>query len=146
VFKDNQLDLNKQYEGLPDTLGNVLLAPTRIYVRPVLEVLNKVNIHAICHITGGGFDENIPRVLQPGQGIFVEEGTWEMPAIFPFLEKYGKVEHREMFNIFNMGIGMVLVVDPANRDQVLDMFTKLGEKAFVIGKVTDKEGVDIKLK
>ena len=145
VFKDNQLDLNTQYEGLPDTLGNVLLAPTRIYVRPVLEVLNKVNIHAICHITGGGFDENIPRVLQPGQGIYVEEGTWDMPAIFPFLEKYGKVEHREMFNIFNMGIGMVLVVDPKDREEVLSMFANLGEKAFVIGKVTDKEGVDIKL-
>ena len=145
VFKDNQLDLNTQYEGLPDTLGNVLLTPTRIYVRPVLEVLNKVNIHAICHITGGGFDENIPRVLQEGQGIYVEEGTWDMPAIFPFLEKYGKVEHREMFNIFNMGIGMVLVVDPKDREEVLSMFSELGEKAFVIGKVTDKEGVDIKL-
>ena len=72
VFKDNQLDLNKQYEGLPDTLGNVLLTPTRIYVKPVLQVLEQVDIHAICHITGGGFDENIPRVLQPGQGIFVQ--------------------------------------------------------------------------
>ena len=68
-----------------------------------------------------------------------------MPAIFPFLEKYGKVEHREMFNIFNMGIGMVLVVDPKDREEVLGMFANLGEKAFVIGKVTDKEGVDIKL-
>ena len=146
VFKDNQLDLNTQYEGLPDTLGNVLLTPTRIYVRPVLEVLNKVDIHAICHITGGGFDENIPRVLQPGQGIFVEEGTWQMPPIFPFLEKYGKVNHREMFNIFNMGIGMVLVVNQEDKDQVLSMFDSLGEKAYVIGRVTDKEGVDIQLK
>ena len=68
-----------------------------------------------------------------------------MPAIFPFLEKYGKVEHREMFNIFNMGIGMVLVVDPNDQKQVVDMFEDLGEKAYVIGKVTDKEGVDIKL-
>ena len=145
VFKDNQLDLNKQYEGLPDTLGNVLLTPTRIYVKPVLKVLEQVDIHAICHITGGGFDENIPRVLQPGQGIFVQEGSWEMPPIFPFLEKYGKVDHREMFNIFNMGVGMVLVVHPDDADKTLSLFSSLGEKASVIGRVTDKEGVEIAL-
>ncbi len=147
VFKDNQLDLNKQYETLPDTLGNVLLTPTRIYVKPVLEVLKSVDIHAICHITGGGFDENIPRALRPGQGIFVDEQNWEMPAIFPFLEKYGNVDHREMFNVFNMGIGMVLMVDPKDADQTVKMFNELGEKAYVIGNVTDKEGVvDIRLK
>ena len=147
VFKDNQLDLNKQYETLPDTLGNVLLAPTRIYVKPVLEVLKNVDIHAICHITGGGFDENIPRALREGQGIFVDEHNWEMPAIFPFLEKYGKVNHREMFNVFNMGIGMVLMVDPKDADRTVKMFNELGEKAYVIGNVTDKEGVvDIRLK
>lgn len=145
VFKDNNLDLNKQYEGLPDKLGNVLLTPTRIYVRPVLEVLNKVDVHAICHITGGGFDENIPRVLHEGQGISIQEGSWEMPPIFPFLEKYGKVDHREMFNIFNMGIGMILVVDPQDKDQVLKMFEELGEKASVIGEVTDQEGVKINM-
>lgn len=145
VFKDNNLDLNKQYEGLPDKLGNVLLTPTRIYVRPVLEVLNKVDVHAICHITGGGFDENIPRVLHEGQGISIQEGSWEMPPIFPFLEKYGKVDHREMFNIFNMGIGMILVVDPQDKDQVLKMFEELGEKASVIGAVTDQEGVKINM-
>ena len=147
VFKDNQLDLNHKYDTLPDTLGNVLLTPTRIYVKPVLEVLKNVDIHAICHITGGGFDENIPRALREGQGIFVDEHNWEMPAIFPFLEKYGKVNHREMFNVFNMGIGMVLMVDPKDADQTVKMFNELGEKAYVIGNVTDKEGVvDIRLK
>ena len=147
VFKDNQLDLNTQYDTLPDTLGNVLLTPTRIYVKPVLEVLKNVDIHAICHITGGGFDENIPRALRPGQGIFVDEHNWEKPSIFAFLEKYGKVDHREMFNVFNMGIGMVLMVDPKDADRTVAMFHELGEKAFVIGNVTDKEGVvDIRLK
>ena len=147
VFKDNQQDLNKQYETLPDTLGNVLLTPTRIYVKPVLEVLKSVDIHAICHITGGGFDENIPRALREGQGIFVDEHNWEMPAIFSFLEKYGKINHREMFNVFNMGIGMVLMVDQKDADRTVKMFNELGEKAYVIGNVTDREGiVDIKLK
>ena len=147
VLKDNHLDLNTQYDTLPDTLGNVLLTPTRIYVKPVLEVLKNVDIHAICHITGGGFDENIPRALRPGQGIFVDEHNWEKPAIFPFLEKYGKVNHREMFNVFNMGIGMVLMVDPKDADRTVAMFNELGEKAYVIGHVTDREGVvDIKLR
>ena len=147
VFKDNQLDLNTKYDTLPDTLGNVLLTPTRIYVKPVLEVLKNVDIHAICHITGGGFDENIPRALRPGQGIFVDEHNWETPAIFSFLEKYGNVDHREMFNVFNMGIGMVLMVDPKDADRTIKMFNELGEKAYVIGNVTDKEGmVDIKLR
>lgn len=147
VFKDNQLDLNVQYDTLPDTLGNVLLTPTRIYVKPVLEVLKNVDIHAICHITGGGFDENIPRALRPGQGIFVDEHNWEKPAIFPFLEMYGKIDHREMFNVFNMGIGMVLMVDPKDADRTVKMFDELGEKAYIIGNVTDKEGVvDIRLK
>ena len=147
VLKDNHLDLNTQYDTLPDTLGNVLLTPTRIYVKPVLEVLKNVDIHAICHITGGGFDENIPRALRPGQGIFVDEHNWEKPAIFPFLEQYGKVDHREMFNVFNMGIGMVLMVDPKDADRTVKMFNELGEKAFVIGTVPDKEGVvDIKLR
>ena len=147
VLKDNHLDLNTQYDTLPDTLGNVLLTPTRIYVKPVLEVLKNVDIHAICHITGGGFDENIPRALRPGQGIFVDEHNWEKPAIFPFLEQYGKIDHREMFNVFNMGIGMVLMVDPKDADRTVAMFNELGEKAYVIGNVTDREGVvDIKLK
>ena len=145
VLKDNKMDLAKQYDELPDTLGNVLLTPTRIYVRSVLKVLEKVDVHAISHITGGGFDENIPRALQEGQGIFIEEGSWEMPPIFPFLEKYGKVGHREMFNIFNMGIGMVLLIAPEDKNQVLDLLETLGEKAFVIGKVTDAGKVDIKL-
>jgi phosphoribosylformylglycinamidine cyclo-ligase len=145
VLKDNKMDLAKQYDELPDTLGNVLLTPTRIYVQSVLKVLENVEVHAISHITGGGFDENIPRALQEGQGIFIEEGSWDMPAIFPFLEKHGKVEHREMFNIFNMGIGMVLLIAPEDKNQVLDLLETLGEKAFVIGKVTDTGKVDIKL-
>lgn len=147
VFKDNNLDLGKKYDGLSDTLGNVLLTPTRIYVKPVLKVLDEIDIHAICHITGGGFDENIPRALQKGQGIFVDETKWDMPAIFPFLEKYGNVDHREMFNVFNMGIGMVMMVDKNDAEKTVAMLDGLGEKAFVIGEVTDKEGVvDIKLR
>ncbi len=145
VFKDNQLDLNTCYDELDDTLGNTLLTPTRIYVKPVLEVLAQYDIHAICHITGGGFDENIPRMLKENQGVRIQEGTWTILPIFRFLEKYGNIPHREMFNIFNMGVGMILIVKPQDAKDVVDMFQKLGEKASIIGEVTSQKGVDINL-
>ena len=87
----------------------------------------------------------MPRILREGQGIHVEEGTWEILPIFRFLEKYGKIEHREMFNIFNMGIGMVLALDESEAAKAIDILAKYGDKATVIGRVTDKPGVDIKL-
>ena len=135
--------INEYYEELNGKLGEVLLTPTKIYVKPVLQLLESVDVHAICHITGGGFDENIPRVLTDEQGITVNEKAWEKPPIFAFLEKVGKVPHREMFNVFNMGIGMVAVVDAADAQQTIDILNQNGEKAFVIGEVTNKPGVNI---
>jgi len=145
VLKDNALDLNQYYPELNGTLGETLLTPTKIYIKPVLDVLKQVDVHAICHITGGGFDENIPRVLSETQGIEVDEKSWVKPPIFDFLEKMGKVDHREMFNIFNMGIGMVLVIDQKDQNQVLDILKQHQELGFVIGKVTDNPGVNILL-
>ena len=131
-----------EFGGRP--LGEVLLTPTRIYVKPVLEVIRRCGVHGICHITGGGFDENIPRVLRPGQGVEVREGSWEILPVFRFLEKTGGVDHREMFNIFNMGIGMVVVLDPSEADAAVSILESFGEKAAVIGKVVPGEGVVIK--
>lgn len=145
VLKDNGLDLNQFYPELNGILGNVLLTPTKIYVKPVLDVINQIDVHAICHITGGGFDENIPRVLADNQGVEVHENAWEKPPVFDFLEKYGQINHREMFNIFNMGIGMVLVVDSKDEEKVLELLQKHHEKGFVLGKVTDTPGVNIVL-
>lgn len=144
VVLDNSLDLSVVYKALGDkTLGEVLLTPTKIYVKQVLSVIQECDVHGICHVTGGGFDENIPRILKEGQGISIKEGSWEILPIFRFLEDKGKVAHREMFNIFNMGIGMVLVVDEEEAEKVIDILTKQGEKASIIGVVTDKEGVKI---
>jgi len=145
VLKDNNLDLNEKYDDLEDTLGNTLLTPTRIYVKPVLEILNHFDVHAICHITGGGFDENIPRMLKEGQGVTIQEGSWKILPIFHLLEKYGKIPHREMFNIFNMGVGMILIAKPEDANNIMNMFEKLGEKAYIIGQVNDQPGVDIQL-
>ena len=145
IFSDNELDLNKVYPelGTDEPLGLVALTPTRIYVKQVLEVIRSCDVHGVAHITGGGFDENIPRILQEGQGIEIKEGTWEILPIFRFLEKYGRIPHREMFNIFNMGIGMVLAMDAAKAGEAIDILAQFGDKAAVIGKVTDKPGVEI---
>lgn len=148
IVKDASLDLHKVYPELSEdkTLGEVLLTPTNIYVREVLEVIHTVSVHGVAHITGGGFDENIPRILKEGQGIYVEEGTWNILPVFAFLEKYGNIDHREMFNIFNMGIGMVLSLDEKDVGTAQDILKKYHRNTYVIGKVTDKEGVEIKLK
>ena len=125
-------------------IGEVLLTPTRIYVKQVLEVIRNCEVHGVAHITGGGFDENIPRILHEGQGIEIEEGSWEILPVFGFLEKYGRIPHREMFNIFNMGIGMVIALDASEAEKAIEILRAAGEKASVIGRVSDREGVVIK--
>ena len=125
-------------------IGEVLLTPTRIYVKQVLEVIRNCEVHGVAHITGGGFDENIPRILHEGQGIEIEEGSWEILPVFGFLEKYGRIPHREMFNIFNMGIGMVIALDASEARKAIEILRAAGEEASVIGRVSDREGVVIK--
>lgn len=142
VLSDNNIDLRSDF-GDGRMVGEVLLTPTRIYVKQVLDVIRNCDVHGVAHITGGGFDENIPRILHEGQGIEVKEGSWEILPVFHFLEKYGKIPHREMFNIFNMGIGMVLAMDASEADRAIEILAKHGDRASVIGRVTDKPGVVI---
>ena len=125
------------------TLGEVALTPTKIYVKQVLDVIRNCDVHGVAHITGGGFDENIPRILRDGQGIEIYGGSWEILPIFSFLGKYGKIAEREMFNIFNMGIGMVLALDESEAAKAVGILSGHGEKASVIGRVTDCPGVKI---
>lgn len=144
VVSDEGLDYSETVEELPGrTLGEALLKPTRIYVKPVLKLIDEVDVHGIAHITGGGFDENIPRILKDGQGARVTEGTWEIPDLFRFLEKRGSIPHREMFNIFNMGIGMVIAVAEEDAEKAIEVLKCAGEDPKVIGRVTDGQGVDI---
>ncbi|MDR2979804.1 MAG: phosphoribosylformylglycinamidine cyclo-ligase, partial [Bacteroidales bacterium] len=144
VLKDHHLDLHQHYPELNGKLGEVLLSPTRIYVKSVLELLKIVDVHAISHITGGGFDENIPRVLQEGQGVEINEQSWSKPPIFGFLEKLGSIPHRQMFNIFNMGIGMIIVVDPKDANKTIEVLKKFSEIPVAIGKIVAEPGVRIK--
>lgn len=144
ILKDHDIDLNTYMEELGDTLGNTLLTPTRIYVKPVLKVLEQVEVHGIAHITGGGFYENMPRCLNDGLGIEIEKGTYEVLPIFHVLQKLSQMDENEMYNVFNMGIGMILVVDEKDVDQTLSILKQENEKASVIGRVVDHEGVSFK--
>ena len=144
IVADANLDLNKKYEETGDkTLGEVLLTPTKIYVKPVLELMRHVDVHGVAHITGGGFDENIPRILGDGLGVEIKEGTWEILPVFELLRKYGNLPRREMFNIFNMGIGMVIAVSAADADKAVASLHESGINASVIGKVVKGSGVTL---
>ncbi len=141
IVADSLSDLTDPREEFGGkSLGEALLTPTKIYVKQVLDVIKNVDVHGISHITGGGFDENIPRILTPEMGIEIKEGSWEILPVFKFLEKAGEVDHREMFNIFNMGVGMVIALDEADAQKAIEILEKWGEKASVIGKITDKAG------
>lgn len=146
VVSDNALDLHKpltEYSELP--LGDFLLTPTKIYVKQVLDVISKCDVHGVAHITGGGFDENIPRILKEDQGISINEGSWPILPVFKFLEKYGNIPHREMFNIYNMGIGMVIALPECEAQKAIEILKSHNENAYVIGSITDKPGVEINM-
>jgi phosphoribosylformylglycinamidine cyclo-ligase len=118
-------------------LGEVLLTPTKLYVKPVLALLEQVNVKGMAHITGGGFIENIPRVLPEGVNVNVDYGTWPILPIFSLLQQKGNVSNKDMFTTFNMGIGLVIVVAENEVDKALEVLTNAGETPYVIGKVTE---------
>lgn len=146
IVADAGLDLRRVYPELSadKTLGEVLLTPTLIYVKQVLDVIHQLDVHGVAHITGGGFDENIPRILGEGQGIVINEGSWTILPVFRCLEKWGNIPHREMYNIFNMGIGMVLAMDESEAQQTIDILAKYNLHATVIGSIVSGEGVTIR--
>lgn len=122
------------------TLGEELLKPTRIYAGTVLELIENFEIKGIAHITGGGFFENLPRVLPKGRDIIVRRGSWEVPPVFHLIQKTGDVDEREMFSTFNMGIGLVLITSPYEGDKLVSLLKTKGEKACIIGEVVDGNG------
>lgn len=119
------------------TLGEVLIEPTRIYVKSVLKLLESVKIKGMAHITGGGFIENIPRVLPDNVNVDIELGSWPIQPIFKLMQRDGAISDRDMFTTFNMGVGMVLVVPGEQAEQAVSLAKELGEQAYVIGKVTE---------
>lgn len=145
VFEMTKESLDTYYEELGTTLGEALLAPTKIYVKALRTVKEAgVDIKACSHITGGGFYENIPRMLSDGVKAVVEKDSYEIPAIFRLLAKTGNIEEKMMYNTYNMGIGMVLAVDPADADKAMEAARAAGETPYVIGRIeAGEKGVEL---
>lgn len=145
VFPMTREALDTYYDELGKTLGEALIAPTKIYVKALRSVKEAgVAIKACSHITGGGFYENVPRMLKEGTRAVIKKESYEIPAIFELLQKTGNIEEHMMYNTYNMGIGMVLAVDPADKAKAIAAIEAAGEKAYEIGSITAGEkGVDL---
>jgi phosphoribosylformylglycinamidine cyclo-ligase len=137
ILRDNNISLNERFNE--STIGETLLTPTKIYVKEVLKLLNEVKVAGIAHITGGGFHENLPRCLAKGLGMKINKNSYEVPEIFRYLQEKGGIDEEEMYNIFNMGVGMALVVNKEDVDKALSLL----ENGFVLGEVVNESGIEI---
>lgn len=135
LLEDAKLSLGEYVDQLGAELGAVLLEPTKIYVKSVLSTVRKYTVSGLVHVTGGGFYDNIPRILPEGLQAEIRDGSWKIPPIFSFIQATGKISDYDMFRTFNMGIGMILVVDSADSREILEHLQSLGEDAFEIGTV-----------
>ncbi len=145
IFDMTKESLDTYYDELGCTLGQALIAPTRIYVKALKAVKDAgVRVKACSHITGGGFYENIPRMLIDGKRAIVEKNSYEVPAIFKLMAKKGDVSEEMMYNTYNMGLGMIVAVDPADVDKTMEAMRSAGDTPYVVGKIIDGEkGVDL---
>ena len=133
----NKATLAKYYDELSSTLGETLLTPTRIYVKPVLAAIQAADVKAISHITGGGFYENIPRMLKEGMSAKIEKAAVPVRPIFDLIQKVGNIPERDMFNTFNMGVGLCMAVSKETAQKALDALNAAGEEAVVLGEVVE---------
>lgn len=140
IFKMDKETLNTYHEELGKTLGEALLAPTRIYVKALKNVKEAgVRVKACSHITGGGFYENVPRMLPEGKHAVIKKDSYDVPAIFKMMEREGNVEEHMMYNTYNMGIGMIVAVDPADVEKTMEAMRAAGDTPYVIGEIKDGE-------
>ena len=140
VFDVENADLSQKPEELGGaSLGETLLTPTKIYVKPMLKLFDAVTVKSVAHITGGGFYENIPRSLPAGKGVRIERSAVRVLPIFDLIAKEANIPERDMFNTYNMGVGMTCIVSPEDADKALEVLQSAGEEAYVLGEVTDSE-------
>ncbi|SDM66496.1 phosphoribosylformylglycinamidine cyclo-ligase [Sediminibacillus halophilus] len=144
VIEEYQLDLNKVYEPLHQTLGEALLEPTKIYAKAVQSLRGQIRVKGISHITGGGFYENLPRALPEHLGVSVTTGSWTVPPVYEVLQKHSGLALQDMFGVFNMGIGMAVIVPEKQAESAIDLLEQQGETAYHIGQVTAGQGVNIR--
>lgn len=143
ILKDNNLNLKETYKGFSKPLGEVLLEPTKIYVKSIKKLLETVTPKGMCHITGGGFYENIPRVIPEGLQSNINIKNIDIPEIFNFLMNQSDIPKDEMFNVFNMGIGFIVIVDKSDVEKTLNTLNLVGEKAKIIGEISVGESVNL---
>ena len=137
VFDVNKENLNEYVEELGCTIGEALLKPTKIYVKPILKLIEQVKVKGISHITGGGFYENMPRMLRDGVALKIDKNSYEVPAIFKLIAKRGNIPERDMYNTFNMGIGMAVIVPENEVEKAINILKDAGEEAYLIGEVVE---------
>ena len=138
IIEHSKADLSADFHGQP--LGRALLTPTTIYVKPLLELFNNVNVHALAHITGGGLLENIPRVMPDDTRAHLRRDAWQMPPIFDWLQQHGSVSETEMYRTFNCGIGMTVIVDQSDQQQTLSILEQQGYQPVVLGVIEPHQG------
>ncbi|SDK36971.1 phosphoribosylformylglycinamidine cyclo-ligase [Sediminibacillus albus] len=143
IIKEKGLELSSVYQPLHQPLGEALLPPTRIYAAAIKTLRSKVSIKGISHITGGGFYENLPRALPDHLGVRINLGSWEIPPIYEVLQRYGSLGLEEMLGVFNMGIGMAVIIPGQQAEEAVSVLAELGEKASIIGEVTSGQGVEL---
>ncbi len=145
VFDMTSESLSKYYDELGETLGEALLTPTRIYVKALKALKNNgIRVKGCSHITGGGFYENIPRMLPDGINAVIKKGSYDIPPIFDLIMKTGQIEEKMMYNTYNMGLGMVLALDPADAEKAVKVLSEAGEKAYIVGSAeAGEKGVTI---
>jgi len=139
LIKESQINLNDAFDD-ERTYLETFLEPTKLYVKPVLAVLDKVKVKGMSHITGGGFIENIPRAIPENKDAHIDVQSYEVPQIFQWLKEQGKIEAQEMYNVFNMGIGFVLIVNKEDAQETLDILKVKNEEAYVIGEISNGTG------
>ena len=139
LFEDGNLHPDERIEGLEQSIGMELLQPTRIYVKSILNLIKNFSIRGIVHIPGGGFLDNIPRIVPGPCRAVIRKGSWPIPPIFDLIRKRGNIDNTEMLRVFNMGIGMILIVSEKDHAEILERLEKLGESAYSIGTVEKRE-------
>ncbi|PKN06217.1 MAG: phosphoribosylformylglycinamidine cyclo-ligase, partial [Deltaproteobacteria bacterium HGW-Deltaproteobacteria-7] len=139
LLEKGKLGVNDKVSGLEKTIGLEMLEPTKIYVKPLLKLFKKFSIKGLVHITGGGFYDNIPRIIPQACRSVIKKGSWPIPPVFNVIKEIGNVEEKEMFRVFNMGIGMMIIVADKDCKEILEYLELMGEKAYQIGFIEKKD-------
>ena len=143
IIKDSNINLNKKYDGFTESFGDTILTPTKIYVETVLKVLESIDVHGMSHITGGGFYENIPRIIPRGLGVSIKIKNIPTLPIYNFLKETSNIPLNEMYNVFNMGIGFIFIVSKSNDSKLIALLNSMGEDAIILGSVVKGDGVSL---